>query len=105
MHEFFATHVYTSNLQRGGSRDLNRQLLNEGRQLRDDDAAGRRWSAKNYRCGYTSYGSSNQLHRMSPTFQDLERRVKRHVKAFAAAVEWDLTGRELASTDCLLNIM
>jgi uncharacterized protein (TIGR02466 family) len=105
MHEFFATQVYTSSLQSRGSRDLNRQLLKEGRQLRDDDAAGRRWSAKNYPGGYTSYASSHQLHRMSPTFQDLERRLKRHVKAFAAAVEWDLTGRELAMTDCWLNIM
>ena len=105
MHEFFPTHVYTSVLQRSGSRELNRQLLKEGRQLRDDDAAGRRWSAKNYRGGYTSYGSSHKLHQMSPTFQDLERRLKRHVKAFAAAVEWDLTGRELAMTDCWLNIM
>jgi uncharacterized protein (TIGR02466 family) len=105
MHEFFATHVYTSVLQRSGSRELNRQLLKEGRQLREDDAAGRRWSAKNYRGGYTSYGSSHKLHQMSPTFQDLERRLKRHVKAFAAAVEWDLTGRKLAMTDCWLNIM
>jgi hypothetical protein len=105
MHQLFATHVYTSVLQRSGSRELNRQLLKEGRQLKDDDAAGRRWSAKNYRGGYTSYGSSHKLHRISPTFQDLERRLKRHVKAFAAAVEWDLTGRELAMTDCWLNIM
>jgi uncharacterized protein (TIGR02466 family) len=105
MHEFFPTHVYTSVLQKSGSRELNRQLLKEGRQLKADDAAGRRWSAKNYRGGYTSYGSSHQLHRMSPTFQDLERSLKRHVKAFAEAVEWDLTGRELAMTDCWLNIM
>jgi uncharacterized protein (TIGR02466 family) len=105
MHEFFPTYVYTSTLQRSGSRDLNRQLLKEGRQLKIDDAAGRRWSAKNYRGGYTSYGSSHQLHRLSPTFQDLERRLKRHVKAFAEAVEWDLKGRELAMTDCWLNIM
>jgi uncharacterized protein (TIGR02466 family) len=105
IHELFPTHVYTSVLQRSGSRDLNRQLLKEGRQLKDDDAAGRRWSAKNYRGGYTSYGSSHKLHRMSPTFQELERKLKRHVNAFAAAVEWDLTGRELAMTDCWLNIM
>jgi len=105
MHEFFSTRVYTSVLQKSGSRDLNRQLLKEGRQLKDDDAAGRRWSAKNYRGGYTSYGSSHQLHRMSPTFQDLERRLRRHVDAFALAVEWDLKGRELAMTDCWLNIM
>jgi uncharacterized protein (TIGR02466 family) len=103
--QLFATHVYTSVLQRGGSRELNRQLLKEGRQLKDDDAAGRRWSAKNYRGGYTSYGSSHKLHQISPTFQDLERKLKRHIKAFAAAVEWDLTGRELAMTDCWLNIM
>ena len=105
MHDLFPTHVYTSTLQRSGSRDLNRRLLQEGRQLRSDDAAGRRWSAKNYRGGYTSYGSCHQLHRMSPTFQNLERRLKRHVKAFAEAVEWDLTGRELTMTDCWLNIM
>jgi uncharacterized protein (TIGR02466 family) len=105
MHQLFATHVYTSVLQRSGSRELNRQLLKEGRQLKDDDAAGRRWSANNYRGGYTSYGSSHRLHQISPTFQDLERKLKRHVKAFAAAVEWDLTGRELAMTDCWLNIM
>ena len=105
LHAFFPTHVYTSTLQRSGSRELNRQLLREGRQLRDDDAAGRRWSAKNYRGGYTSYGSSHQLHRMSPTFQKLELRLKRHVMAFAQAVEWDLTGRELTMTDCWLNIM
>jgi uncharacterized protein (TIGR02466 family) len=103
--QLFATHVYTSVLQRSGSRELNRQLLKEGRQLKDDDAAGRRWSAKNYRGGYTSYGSSHKLHQISPTFQDLERKLKRHIKAFAAAVEWDLTGRELAMTDCWLNIM
>jgi uncharacterized protein (TIGR02466 family) len=103
--QLFATHVYTAVLQRSGSRELNRQLLKEGRQLKDDDAAGRRWSAKNYRGGYTSYGSSHKLHQISPTFQDLERKLKRHIKAFAAAVEWDLTGRELAMTDCWLNIM
>jgi len=105
MHEFFPTRVYTSVLQKSGSRELNRQLLKEGRQLRADDEAGRRWSAKNYRGGYTSYGSSHQLHRMSPTFQDLERRLRRHVKVFAEAVQWDLRGRELAMTDCWLNIM
>ena len=105
IHELFPTHVYTSVLQRSGSRDLNRQLLKEGRQLKDDDAAGRRWSAKNYRGGYTSYGSSHKLNQMSPTFQDLERRLRRHVDAFARAVEWDLKGRELAMTDCWLNIM
>jgi len=102
---FFPTYIYASALQRGSARDLNRQILKEGRQLREDDGAGRRWSAKNYPGGYTSYGSQHRLQRISPTFEALERRLRRHVAAFAAALEWDLAGRELAMTDCWINFM
>ena len=84
---------------------LNRQLLKESRQLRLDDAAGRRWSAKNYPGGYTSYGSAHRLQRVSPTFATLQRRLDRHVKAFSTAAQWDLTGRRLEMTDCWVNIM
>jgi uncharacterized protein (TIGR02466 family) len=105
IHAFFPTSVYTAPLQRSGSRDLNRQLVKEALQMREDDGAGRRWSAKNYPGGYTSYGSSHRLQRISPTFDTLQRKLRRHVKAFAAAVEWDLVGRELAMTDCWINIM
>jgi len=66
LHAFFPTHVYTAALQRTGSREFNRQLLKESRQLREDDGAGRRWSAKNYPGGYTSYASSHRLQRISP---------------------------------------
>jgi uncharacterized protein (TIGR02466 family) len=105
IHALFPTYVYTSALQGNGSRELNRRLLKEGRQLREDDKAGRRWSARNYPGGYTSYGSSHRLQRISPTFATLERKLQRHVKAFADAVEWDLEGRALAMTDCWINIM
>ena len=73
--------------------------------MRLDDAAGRRWSAKNYPGGYTSYGSVHWLQRISPTFKALQSRLERHVKTFADAVDWDLDGRELKMTDCWLNIM
>jgi uncharacterized protein (TIGR02466 family) len=105
IHAFFPTHVYTAALQRTGSREFNRQLLKESRQLREDDGAGRRWSAKNYPGGYTSYASSHRLQRISPTFEALQRKLQRHVEAFAAAVQWNLEGRELAMTDCWINIM
>jgi uncharacterized protein (TIGR02466 family) len=101
----FSTFVYSSALSRSGSRELNRQLLKEGRQLRADDDAGRRWSARNYPGGYTSYGSVHRLQRVSPTFADLERKLKRHVTAFAGALDWDLEGRHLGMTDCWINIM
>lgn len=101
----FPTFLYTAALQRSWSAALNRQILKEARQLRHDDAAGRRWSAKNYLGGYTSYASSHKLQRVSPTFATLERRLGRHVTAFAAALDWDLEGRDLAMTDCWINIM
>jgi uncharacterized protein (TIGR02466 family) len=102
---FFPTYIYRSALQRSGARELNRQLLKESRQLREDDTAGRRWSAENYPGGYTSYASAHRLQRLSPTFESLERKLERHIKAFAATVEWDLTGRRLSMTDCWVNIM
>lgn len=105
IHAFFPTFVYTAALQKSGSREFNRQLLKECRQLRQDDAAGRRWSAKNYPGGFTSYGSSHRLQAISPTFETLRRKLQRHVKAFAAAVELDLDGRPLAMTDCWINLM
>jgi uncharacterized protein (TIGR02466 family) len=102
---YFPTLVYNARLRRSRWRALNDQLLRECRQLREDDAAGRRWSAKSYPGGYTSYNSVSRLHRVSPTFAALERHVSTHVKAFARRLEFDLTGRALAMTDCWVNIM
>jgi uncharacterized protein (TIGR02466 family) len=105
LHALFPTLVYAAALQRGEPGDLNQQLLKECRQLRLDDAAGRRWSKKNYPGGYTSYGSVHRLQTVSPTFEALRRKLKRHIAAFAAAAQWDLAGRALEMTDCWVNIM
>jgi uncharacterized protein (TIGR02466 family) len=105
IHAFFPTYVYCARLQPSGMAAFNRQLLKESRQIREDDAAGRRWSMKNYPGGYTSYGSSHRLQRVSPTFESLRRKLQRHVSSFAAAVQWDLTGRALEMTDCWINIL
>src|ERR1700683_5310462 len=83
IHALFPTFIYSAALQKSGAAAFNRQLLKECRQLRHDDAAGRRWSAKNYPGGYTSYGSVHWLQRISPTFKALQSKLGRHVKAFA----------------------
>jgi uncharacterized protein (TIGR02466 family) len=101
----FPTLVYNAHLQQANWRQFNNRLLRECRQLRLDDAAGRRWSAKNYPGGFTSYNSVSRMHRISPTFAELERRLDRHVRAFAGALEFDLDQRKLAMTDCWVNIM
>jgi uncharacterized protein (TIGR02466 family) len=101
----FPTLVYSARLAGGQWPAFNRQLLRECLQLRLDDVSGRRWSARNYPGGYTSYNSVARLHHMSPTFAALERRLRRHVQRFAAALDFDLTRGALAMTDCWVNIM
>ena len=101
----FPTRIYSARLQTGGGKALNEELLRECRQLRLDDAGGRRWSAANYPGGYTSYGSANKMHKASPTFAQLERRLAPHVARFVRALDLDLRGRALEMTDCWVNIM
>jgi len=99
----FPTLVYTARLARATA--LNRRLLRECRQLERDDGSGRRWSAKNYPGGYTSYNSASRMHELSPTFAQLQRGLDRHVASFAKSLEFDLRGRDLQMTDCWVNIM
>jgi uncharacterized protein (TIGR02466 family) len=105
MQALFPTLVYSGALRGPRWRSLDTRLLRECRQLRVDDAAGRRWSARNYPGGYTSYGSANRMHTLSPTFATLARALDVHMARFARALEFDLTGRDLTMTDCWVNIM
>ena len=102
---WFPTLIYCEPLQAGGLARFNADLAEECARLRDYDAAGRRWSAKNYPGGYTSYASMNALHGFSSTFAGLERKLTRHVRAFARALDMDLRGRSVTMTDCWVNIM
>ncbi|MEY4376811.1 MAG: hypothetical protein RJB26_1361 [Pseudomonadota bacterium] len=101
----FPTQVYHGALLRTGGEVLRKRLLRECLQLPEDDVAGQRWSAKNYPGGYTSYGSVCRLQTVSPTFAELERRLRRHVNAYVRALQWDLGGRALVMTDCWVNVM
>jgi uncharacterized protein (TIGR02466 family) len=104
-HALFPTLIHSARLQNSGWSAFNKQLLRECLQLAHDDVAGQRWSVKGYPGGYTSYSSVHRLHQMSPTFAALERKLNRHVKAFARALALDLEGRALSMTDCWVNIM
>ena len=102
---WFPTHIYCEPLQKSGLAQLNVDLAEECRRLRDFDTAGRKWSAKNYPGGYTSYASMNELHRFSSTFADLGRKLTRHVRAFARSLDMDLRGRAINLSDIWVNIM
>lgn len=102
---WFPTFIYVEKLQPKGLPRLNDDLADECRQLRDFDDEGRAWSAKNYPGGYTSYASLHQLHGFSSSFGSLEKKITRHVRAFAKHLDMDLRGREIRMTDCWVNIM
>jgi uncharacterized protein (TIGR02466 family) len=102
---WFPTSVYTDQLSRFPLLRFNEELAEECRSLRDYDDAGRQWSEKNYPGGYTSYATINQLHKFSSTFEQLEKKITRHVKKFAADLEMDLRGRTITMTDFWVNIM
>lgn len=101
----FPTLIYRQSLGGTGWPRFNRDLLDECQALAASDAAGRRWSARNYLGGYTSYGSLDKMHLVSPRFEGLKRRLDRHVKAFIRSLHYDLSGRTLAMTDCWANVM
>ena len=101
----FPTLIYKESIGGPDFGRFSQDLADECRSLAASDAAGRRWSARHYLGGYTSYGSLDKLHKMSSTFMELERHLLRHAKAYARALEWDLGRRELALTDCWINIM
>ena len=105
MQALFPTLVYSGALRGPRARSLDTRLLRECRQLRVDDAAGRRWSARNYPGGYTSYGSAHRMQQLSPTFAALARRLDRHVARFTRTLQMDLRVRTLVMTDCWVNIM
>ena len=102
---FFPTLIHTATLPRGRASILNARLQRECLQLAEEDAAGRRWSRRNYPGGFTSYASAHHMHRQSPTFARLQRWIDGQVAGFARELEWDLGGRPLRMTDCWVNVM
>ncbi|MFA5058863.1 MAG: TIGR02466 family protein [Opitutaceae bacterium] len=102
---WFPTLIYCAPLKRAGLTGFNDELAEECRRIREHDDAGRRWSAKNYPGGFTSYASMARLHQTSSTFAKLERQIAAHVRRFARRLDLDLRGHNVFMSDCWVNIM
>jgi uncharacterized protein (TIGR02466 family) len=100
MYQLFVTEVYHSSIQ-FDLKSLRQDML----KIAQADRAGQKWSEKNYPNGYTSYGSWDQLHRMSSTFAVLQKKIDRHVTQFAKKLEFDLSERKLRMDSLWINIM
>ncbi len=98
----FSTPIYQSQL------NLKKELkstIQEVLKIKEIDDLGQKWSKKNYDFGYTSYGSMDQLHKFSTTFEVLEKQIKRHVKKYVEALEWDVDLNELRLSAMWANVM
>src|ERR1700760_193472 len=58
-----------------------------------EDKAGQRWARDHDYGGYTSYASLNDLTTRATIFDELERKIAKHVAAFARKSEFDLGGK------------
>lgn len=100
----FPTFVYQNQLRRDWQK-LNRELKSECLKFAEIDLEGQEWSERNYRGGYTSYGSLASLHQISSTFEELQKELDKHRTRFVKHLEMDINPRELKMTRCWINIM
>lgn len=105
----FSTQIYYKKLQNKSEKKFILDLKKEAYQIQKADYFGQDWSSKNYKNGYTSYGSSktgfDRLHSMSSTFKNLEKQIDRHIKKYTQLLDLDLQSHDLKMTHCWVNIM
>lgn len=100
MHSLFTTTVYQSKIK------FNlKDLTSEALQIQKTDKNGIKWSKKNYLCGYTSYGSWDQLHVLSSTINALKNKLDIHVYKYAKLLDYDIKKDDLQINTIWLNIM
>lgn len=99
-HELFKTQIYQARLKTD-LRDLHREIL----QIQKADTEGQSWSRSHYPNGYTSYGSWDQLHRMSSGFTALEKKIDPHVLKYTRALGYDVPRGRLRMNSAWVNIM
>jgi len=78
-------------------------LLRRVYAIRDEDEAGRQWSAQHYPHGYTSYHSQDQLY-SAPVFKNMVDYLFECAYDFGAKQFWDLDHFELIMTQLFCNI-
>jgi uncharacterized protein (TIGR02466 family) len=100
MHKLFVTQVYQASLKTD-LKDLKKEIF----KIEKADVAGQKWSAINYKNGYTSYGSWDQLHQMSSTFSELEKQIKIHVVKYTKNLNYNLKKNSLKIDSMWVNIM
>ncbi|MBV1865716.1 MAG: hypothetical protein KUG74_14945 [Rhodobacteraceae bacterium] len=101
----FATRLYRAELSELGKAPTPDELEDACLSIAADDEAGHKWSEENNYPGYTSYASLDDLAWRFPAFKDLAKVLKKHAKAFAKDLAFDLDGRKLTLDALWINIL
>jgi uncharacterized protein (TIGR02466 family) len=103
----FVTQVYEASLGPApGFEALNAELEAACLMLAAEDKAGRDWCRRQGYRGYTSYASLNDLPARASVFDDLRKRLDKHVGRFAEALALDLGPRGKLKLDSLwVNVL
>ncbi len=104
VHSLFPTFVYQDEIFSPRAK-INAELLEEIAQFRRIDKNGVQWSKKNYPGGYTSYGSMDQLFRLSSTFDELRLKIDASMAKYVRALEIDIRPQELKMDSMWVNVM
>ncbi len=101
MHKLFTTHIYQKKINAP-----LKELTKECFQIQKADHEGQNWSVENYVNGYTSYGSWDQIHKLSTSFQDLQKKIDKHVWIYATQhLNYRIKKNELRMNTFWVNIM
>jgi uncharacterized protein (TIGR02466 family) len=99
----FVSKLYEASLAEDAGFDAD-QLAAACRAIAADDRAGQAWCRDHGYGGYTSYASLNDLPQRDSLFDDLRRRLDRHVAAFAKELHLNL-GKRLRLDSIWINIL
>lgn len=100
----FPTQILTAQLSPAKS-SLLKDLKKDTLKISEIDYDGQEWSEKNYLFGYTSYGSMDQLHLFSSTFDELKKKLDKHVATYVKELGWDISPSELHLSKMWANVM
>lgn len=105
--KLFTTQIYKKALKPMSQQFKNelKGLVLETELIEKADPQGRNWSKTNYRNGYTSYSSQDQIHKLSSSFEDVEKWIRKHINAYLKKLDYQATAHDLVMTDFWVNRM
>jgi len=104
LHHLFPSLVFQERILPSTAK-LNAELKKESFKFREIDETGQKWCLKNYPGGYTSYGSLDQLYKISPTFDELRLKIDKSVAKYIKSLDMLVKAKDIQMCSMWVNIM